>query len=85
MFSVYILRGIKNHLYVGCTSDVTKRITRHILGEGAEFTKRNKVFSLVYQETYQTLLDARKRERQIKGWSRKKKENLIRLGKPILS
>lgn len=83
MFFIYILRGPKNHLYVGCTSDIEKRIDRHQHGDGAEFTKRNKVFELIYQENFPTLIEARKRERQIKGWTRLKKENLIKFGKPF--
>ena len=82
MFSVYILRGPRNHLYVGCTSSVDKRIKRHKSGDGAEFTKRNQVFKLVYEEKFDTLLEARRREKQIKGWRREKKENLIKFGYP---
>lgn len=84
MFSIYILRGPKNHLYIGCTSNIEKRIDRHKHRDGAEFTKRNKVFELVYQENFLTLLEARKREIQIKGWRREKKENLIKYGKPVV-
>jgi len=84
MFTLYILSGPRNHLYIGVTSNIQKRIKRHKLGTGAEFTKRNKTFELVYVEKYNTLLQARKREKQIKGWRREKKENLIKFGKPIL-
>ncbi len=84
MFTVYILRGFKNHLYAGCTSDFDKRLIRHKSGDGAELTKRNKAFKLVYKEKFLTLLDARKREKQIKGWRREKKENLIKFGKPVI-
>ena len=54
------------------------------MGFGAEFTKRNKVFDVVYSESYNSLKEARKRELQIKGWRREKKENLIKFGKPII-
>ena len=83
MFFVYILRGSKSHLYVGSTDNIEKRIIRHKSGDGAEFTKRNKVFVLVYSEKFATLLEARRREKQIKGCKREKKENLIKFGKPI--
>lgn len=82
MYTLYILKGIKNHLYVGCTSNLTERINRHKNGFGAEFTKRNKTFQLVYKEEYLTLIEARRREKQIKGWRREKKDNLINLGRP---
>jgi len=78
MFCAYILRGPKGHLYVGVSSDLASRVQRHMKGEGAEFTKRNKAFVPVYVEKFPTLQEARKRESQIKGWRREKKENLIR-------
>lgn len=84
MHYLYILRGPKNHLYVGVTKSIDKRIDRHKSGDGAEFTKRNQAFELVYNETFQTYLEARRREAQIKKWRREKKENLIKFGKPIV-
>ncbi len=84
MFTLYILRGPKDHLYIGVTSNFNKRIIRHRSGGGAEFTKRNKTFELVYSESFPTLLQARRRETQIKGWRREKKENLVKFGKPII-
>ena len=84
MYQVYILRGPKNHLYIGVTNNLSKRIARHKSGDGAEFTKRNQVFKLVYSENFPTLLEARRKESQIKGWRREKKENLIKFGKPIV-
>lgn len=83
-YYLYILRGSKNHLYIGVTSNLNQRIDRHKSGDGAEFTKRNQVFELVYFENFPTLLEARRRESQIKGWRREKKENLIKFGKPIV-
>lgn len=77
LYSVYILRNDKNHLYVGCSSDTESRVSRHNAGNGAEFTRRNKDFKLVYKEDYLTNLEARRREDQLKGWSRAKKEALI--------
>ena len=84
MFFVYILRGEKNHMYVGSTTNLDKRIDRHKQGNGAEFTKRNRTFELIYTETFPTLIEAQRRERQIKGWRREKKENLIKFGRPLL-
>lgn len=82
-YTLYILRGSKNHLYIGISSNLEKRVRRHLNGDGAEFTRRNKTDQLVYTEHYTTLLEARKRETQIKKWRREKKENLIKFGKPI--
>ena len=82
MYFVYILRGPKDHLYTGVTSGIEDRLLKHKSGSGAESTKRNKTFSIVRIEEYKTLKEARKREKQIKGWNRKKKENLIKFGRP---
>lgn len=84
MYYVYILCGPKNHLYIGTTTNVENRLKRHRNGSGAEFTKRNKTFKLLYSEEFSTLVEARRREKQIKGWRREKKENLIKFGKPTL-
>lgn len=84
MYYLYILRCLRNHLYVGVTSNLKRRLSRHESGDGAEFTKRNHVFELVYAESFPTLLEARMREAQIKGWRREKKENLIKFGKPLI-
>ncbi|MBI4226520.1 GIY-YIG nuclease family protein [Candidatus Roizmanbacteria bacterium] len=84
MYTVYILRNQRDQLYVGSSNNVQLRIPRHNAGFGAEFTKRNKDFKLVYMENYPTLVQARRREKQIKGWRREKKENLIKFGKPII-
>ena len=68
MYYLYILRGPKDHLYIGVTSNLDARIKRHKSGDGAEFTKRNQVFELVYTEQYRTLSEARRRELQIKRY-----------------
>ncbi|RJP44855.1 GIY-YIG nuclease family protein [Candidatus Parcubacteria bacterium] len=82
MFYLYILRGPKNHLYVGVTSNLENRVKRHIEGDGAEFAKRNRTFTPQYVESFTTLREARQRESQVKGWRREKKENLIHFDKP---
>ena len=83
-YNLYILRGPRNHLYIGVTSNLDNRIKRHKRGDGAEFTYRNKVHEIVHVEEYQTLAEARRRESQIKKWRREKKENLIKFGKPTI-
>jgi len=74
VYYLYIIRTLNN--------DVKRRINRHRSGDGAEFTRRNRIESLVYSEEFETYLDVRRREKQIKGWNRLKKENLILYGKP---
>jgi putative endonuclease len=76
-FFVYILKCGDDSYYVGSTNNIEKRIERHSASEAAEWIKNRLPIKIVYQEKHETLLSARQREKQIKGWSRKKKENLI--------
>ena len=64
-------------LYVGVTNDIHRRITEHRLGINDGFSKRYSITKLVYCEHYLSAQDAIEREKQIKGWVRKKKNNLI--------
>ena len=77
MYYVYILRTSDNSLYIGVTEDPDERIARHSSGKGAEWTKAHRGAHLVYSEPHVTLGSARKREIQLKKWSRSKKESLI--------
>ncbi|KKQ34500.1 MAG: Endo/excinuclease amino domain protein [Candidatus Nomurabacteria bacterium GW2011_GWB1_37_5] len=66
-----------NNLYIGVTDNPERRLSEHNSKRGSEFTKIRNKFEIVFLEKYDTLSDARKREIQIKKWSRKKKEFLI--------
>ena len=77
MAVIYILLCANNEYYVGCTSDLERRLQDHQTGRGADFTKGHLPFKLVYTEEYPTLEEAYKRERQLHGWSRAKKDALI--------
>ena len=74
----YILLCANNEYYVGSTSDIEQRLHDHQTGRGADFTKGHLPVKLVYTEDYSTIEEAYKRERQLHGWSRAKKEALIR-------
>lgn len=76
-FAVYILRCSDGSYYVGSTSDLPDRVDSHKAGEGPKFTALRRPVTLVYTESYSSMSEARKREVQIKGWSRSKKEALI--------
>lgn len=76
-YFVYILRNPKNKLYTGQTRSIEKRLVRHNASQGARFVKDNKAFKLVYTEELPTQLAAMRREKQLKGWTRAKKEALI--------
>lgn len=78
MSSVYILLCSNGKYYVGSTTDLVRRLEEHAKGRGCGFTKAHLPFQLVYSAEYATYEEAYARERQIHGWSRTKKEALIR-------
>ena len=78
MYYVYLLTNKNNNvLYTGVTNDLGRRVYEHKnkLIEG--FTKRYNVNKLVYFETTEDIKSAIAREKQIKGWTRIKKNCLI--------
>lgn len=77
MHFVYMVRNTANALYVGVTNNPDNRLEHHNTRRGADYTKRNPNFSIVFLESYETLAEARKREIQIKKWRRDKKDILI--------
>ncbi len=81
-YYLYIIQCIDNKLYTGTTDNLKLRIKRHNEGRGPNFTKIRRPVKLVYFEKFDTLKSARRREKQIKGWCKKKKINLIKYGYP---
>ena len=78
MYYVYILASKKNGtLYTGVTNDIERRVYEHKHKLTPGFTSRYNVNRLVYYEEYNDIRDAIAREKQIKGWLRKKKIALI--------
>lgn len=75
---VYIIECLDNLYYVGLTRDISKRYDQHLSGLGSKFTAKHGVKKLVYIELYDDFDCARYREKQIKNWSREKKEKLIK-------
>jgi predicted GIY-YIG superfamily endonuclease len=67
-----------NKYYVGHTDDLIKRFNRHLNKFGAKFTAQNRPIKILWKQEFETEIEAIKREKQIKGWARAKKENLIR-------
>lgn len=75
---VYILTNKYNSvLYTGVTSNLIKRIYEHRNKLADGFTKKYHLDKLVYYESYEDISEAIKREKQIKGGSRKDKMKLI--------
>ncbi len=70
-FYVYILASKKGGvLYIGVTNNLTRRVQEHKAGIIEGFTKKYFVHKLVYFETYTSIIEAIKREKQIKKWNR---------------
>ena len=74
---MYILECSDGSYYTGSTNDLELRMQQHQNGEGANHTKKHLPVKLVYSEEFQRIDDAFYREKQVQGWSRKKKEALI--------
>ena len=74
----YILECSNGQYYVGSTTNLERRLQEHQAGLGANFTRKHLPVKLVYYEEYQSVEQAFRRERQLHGWSRAKKEALIR-------
>ncbi len=74
---MYILECSNGHYYTGSTKDLEKRMHEHWNGEGSNFTRKNSTVKLVYFEEYSRIEEAFRREKQVQGWSRKKKKALI--------
>ena len=78
-YYVYLLTNSnKNVLYTGITNDLVRRVYEHKnhLDKGS-YTDRYNVENLIYYETTTDVTAAIEREKQIKGWNRKRKEKLI--------
>ena len=74
---IYILRLKSGQLYIGSTTDLDRRVKAHYSGKACRTTKLDSPFKIVYSESLPTFSDARKREAQIKRWTRAKKEALV--------
>jgi putative endonuclease len=75
---VYLLANKYNNvLYTGVTNDLIRRVYEHKNKLVAGFTQKYNVDRLVYFEVCSGIVVAIEREKQIKGWSRKKKQDLI--------
>ena len=82
-YSVYSMASKSRTLYTGMTNDLHKRVFQHkndlILG----FTVKYRIHRLVYYEKLTNVSTAITREKEIKGWSRAKKIQLIEFENPV--
>ena len=74
---MYMLVCSDGSYYVGSTTDLSARLAEHRNGIGSNFTSKHLPVRLIYHEEFQRIEDAFHREKQIQGWSRKKKEALM--------
>ena len=74
---MYILKCADGSCYTGSTTDLELRLAQHQAGEGANHTRKRLPVKLVYYEEYARIDEAFYREKQVQGWSRKKKEALL--------
>jgi putative endonuclease len=81
-YTVYLLANRKRRLYIGVTSNLTRRLHQHRAGTGSRFAARYAITRLVLIEAFASPLDAIAREKQLKKWSRWKKLALIEAGNP---
>ena len=78
--TVYILRCSDGSYYVGSTKqEIEARVWEHNNLPVDSYTARRRPVVLMFTESYDRITDAIARERQIKGWNRRKKEALIAL------
>ena len=75
---IYILRCADNSYYTGHTDNLEKRIGEHQRGLCDGYTTGRLPVELAFSQECSTRIEALTAERQIKGWSRKKKEALMR-------
>ena len=77
-YYVYILTNKSGTLYIGVTNDLERRVYEHKHGLPDGFTKKYKLDRLVYYEVAPNARSEIAREKQIKGWVRRKKIELIK-------
>ena len=82
-YYIYILASRSRTLYIGVTDDLIRRIYEHKNGMVDGFSKKYRTNRLVYYETTNDVWAAITREKQLKGWLRKKKVALIEFVNPL--
>ena len=81
-YFVYIMASESGVLYTGITNHLLRRVTQHKQKLADGFTAQYNVQKLVHYEQFQDVRNAIAREKEIKGWLRKKKIALIESSNP---
>jgi putative endonuclease len=77
-YFVYILGSKTKRLYIGVTNDLERRVSQHKRREVEGFTSRYNIDRLVFYEETNNVWAALNREKQLKGWVRVRKLELVR-------
>lgn len=77
-YFVYILTNKSNTLYVGSTNNLVRRVREHTTRKANHFTAKYNVNKLIYSHQVNTRIEAVNLEIKIKGWTRKKKIELVK-------
>jgi len=80
MWHLYILRLSDDSLYTGITKDLERRLEEHRSGDGSKYVRSRLPCELVYVEEHEDRSSALEREAEIKGWTKEKKEKLVKDG-----
>jgi putative endonuclease len=81
-YYVYILSSFTRTLYIGVTNNLQRRLFEHQRKQVPGFTAKYNVNRLVHYEAFSNVWDALAREKQLKSWSRRRKEQLIESTNP---
>jgi putative endonuclease len=78
----YIMGSLTGTLYIGVTSEIYIRVQKHKNGTYEGFAKKYSCTRLLYYESHEDIKQSIVREKQLKGWRREKKINLIHTQNP---
>jgi putative endonuclease len=81
-YAVYMMGNVSGTLYTGVTGNLVQRVHQHREGRLKGFAKRYHITQLLYVEYYGNVHEALAREKQLKGWKRKRKIALVRSANP---
>lgn len=81
-YFVYIATNKSFTLYTGVTNNISNRMWQHQQKTVSSFTSKYNINKLIYYEMFDNPYEAIQREKQIKGWTRKKKIDLVKIVNP---
>lgn len=73
----YLARCADDSLYAGTCVDLAARAAKHNDGKGGKYTRSRLPLAIIYHEAFETLGEARRREAEVKAWTKTKKERFV--------